>query len=221
MSSLEIPVLEATVTEYKAARLQLFKYRYRADLVTKTVLALAMAALTGVAAQIRVPLPFTPVPITLQTFAVLLTGILLGMRFGGLGQALYVGIGLAGVPWFQGGGAGAAHLLGPTGGYLVGFVVAAAFIGYVIDRYPWARRLPALVVVLCVANFVIIYGLGLPWLYLWLTLISGGSVTLLESLSMGVFPFVPGDLLKLIGVVVIGKAIIPMETYRDDPHAGE
>lgn len=216
MRGREGTMLEPIVADFTNARFRFFRYRHRADIVTNTALALALAAVTGVAAQIRVPLPFTPVPITLQTFAVLLTGIVLGMRFGGLSQALYVGIGLAGVPWFQGGGAGLGHLLGPTGGYLLGFVAAAAFIGYVIDRYPMSRRVPALVVVLCVANFVVIYGFGLPWLYLWLTVISGGSVTAVETLTMGLLPFVPGDVIKLIGAVAIARAIVPIEPYRAD-----
>lgn len=218
MSGLEADTFETAVADYKDARLRFFRYRSQADVATNTVLAIALAALTGVAAQIRVPLPFTPVPITLQTFAVLLAGIVLGMRFGGLSQALYIGIGLAGVPWFQGGGAGVGHLLGPTGGYLLGFVAAAGFVGYVIDRYAWTRRLPALVAVLLIANFVVIYGFGLPWLYVWLTG-TGSSVTLLDSLAMGLFPFVPGDILKLLGAVAIGKAIIPMESYRADPES--
>lgn len=219
MSQSDITPIETAVTDYKKARLRFFRYRYHANVPTKTVLALGLAALTGVAAQIRIPLPFTPVPITLQTFAVLLTGIVLGMRYGGLSQALYVGTGLAGVPWFQGGGAGVGHLLGPTGGYLIGFVAAAAMIGYVIDRYPRARQLPILLGVLLIANFVIIYGFGLPWLFAWLTVVNGTLVTLMELLTLGLFPFVPGDIIKLLGAAAIGKSIIPMESYGLEKNA--
>lgn len=218
MSGTDSPAFGTVLEEYRAARLRFFRYRFEADVVRKTVLALGFAALTGVAAQIRVPLPFTPVPITLQTFAVLLAGIVLGMRFGGLSQALYIGIGVAGVPWFQGGGAGPSHFLGPTGGYLLGFVVAAATIGYVIDRYPRARRLPALIGVLFVANFVIIYGFGLPWLLAWLTVITGSSVTLTEWLTAGLIPFIPGDIVKLLAAVAIGRAIVPREAYGYEQH---
>lgn len=219
MSASGILPVESVVTDYKDARLRFYRYRFQADRGTKTALALGLAALTGVAAQIRVPLPFTPVPITLQTFAVLLAGIVLGMRYGGLSQALYVGVGLAGVPWFQSGGAGLGHLLGPTGGYLIGFVAAAAAIGYVIDRYPRARRVPMLLGVLLVANFVVIYGVGLPWLFVWLSVVQGTAVSLMEVLTLGLFPFVPGDVVKLLGAAAVGTAIVPMESYGRETHA--
>lgn len=199
---------------FKIARLRFFRYRHNADLIHKTALALGFAALTGVAAQIRIPLPFTPVPITMQTFAVLLAGIVLGMRLGGLSQALYVGIGMAGVPWFQGFGAGVGHLAGPTGGYLVGFAVAALAIGSVIDRYPESRRFPVLVGVLLLANGLIIYGFGLSWLYLWLTVLSGATVTIPDVLTMGFFPFIPGDVVKLLAAAAIGAAVTPRESHR-------
>lgn len=201
------------VVEYKTARLRFYRYRHQADVGPKLALAVGLAALTGIAAQVRIPLPFTPVPITLQTFVVLLAGIVLGLEYGGLSQAIYVGVGVAGMPWFQGGGAGAGHLLGPTGGYLVGFVVAAAAIGYLVDRYRRIRRFRYLVAVLFVINFVVIYGLGLPWLFAWLTLVEGSAVTLTQLLTMGLFPFVPGDIVKLVGAALVGTAVIPMEHY--------
>lgn len=205
--------VERLVSGYKHARLRFYRYRHDADVASKLALALALAALTGVAAQVRIPLPFTPVPITMQTFAVLLAGIVLGLEYGGLSQAIYVGVGIAGVPWFQGGGAGVGHLLGPTGGYLVGFVAAAAAIGYVIDRYPHTRRLRYLVAALFVVNFAVIYGFGLPWLFAWLTLVEGTSVTLMQVLTMGLFPFVPGDVVKLVAAALVGAAVTPMESY--------
>lgn len=217
MSHDHVTALGRLVARYKSARRRLYDYRYEADAIPKLGLAAGLAALTGVAAQVRVPLPFTPVPITLQTFAVLLAGIVLGLEYGGLSQAIYVGVGVAGVPWFQGGGAGPGHLFGPTGGYLVGFVLAAAAIGYLIDRYPGVRRLGAMVVVLFVINFVVIYGFGLPWLYGWLTLVQGSSVSLTQLLTMGLFPFVPGDLVKLLAAALVGTAITPLESERGEP----
>ena len=77
-------------------------------------------------AQVRIPLPFTPIPITGQTFAVLLVGVALGSRRGAASLALYLLMGLAGLPFFAGGASGMAYVLGPTGGYLVGFIAAAA-----------------------------------------------------------------------------------------------
>lgn len=203
---------EGTLDRYRKARRRFHAYRREADVVRLTALAVGFAALTGVAAQVRVPLPFTPVPITLQTFAVLLAGLVLGGRVGGMSQAIYVAIGLGGVPWFTGGGAGVGHLLGPTGGYLVGFVAAAAVVGYVADRFAAARELPVLVGVLFVANFVVIYGFGLPWLYVWLTVAGGQAVSLGQLLTMGLLPFVPGDIFKLLGVTAVGRAVVPRES---------
>jgi len=202
-----------TIDRYRAARRRFYAFRREADVVWLAALAVGFAGLTGVAAQVRVPLPFTPVPITLQTFAVLLAGIVLGTRWGGLSQALYVGAGLGGVPWFQGGTAGLGHLLGPTGGYLVGFVAAVAVVGAVTDRWPRARRLPGLVATLLVANFVVIYGCGLPWLFVWLTAVKGAGVTLPGLFTLGFLPFVPGDLVKLGAATAIGRAVAPAASF--------
>lgn len=202
----------ASLDRYRTARHRFHAFRREADLVWTAALALGFAALTGLAAQVRVPLPFTPVPITLQTFAVLLAGIALGGRAGGLSQALYVAIGLGGVPWFTGGGAGVGHLLGPTGGYLVGFVAAAAAVGYLTDRFAGARELPALLGILAVANFVVIYGFGLPWLYVWLSVVGGQPVSLGQLLTMGLLPFIPGDVVKLLGATAVGRAVAPQQS---------
>jgi biotin transport system substrate-specific component len=205
--------LEAAVADFRSARFRFFRYRFEADAARKAALALGFAALTGVAAQVRIPLPFTPVPITLQTFAVLLTGVALGARWGGASQTAYVGLGAAGVPWFAGASAGLGTILGPTGGYIVGFVFAAALVGYLVDRHVEARSLPALLGLFLVANFVVIYGFGLPWLYGWLTLVTGSPLTVTELLTMGLFPFVLGDLVKILGAAAVGKALTPTEAY--------
>ena len=183
----------------------------------KTGLALAGAALTGLAAQVRIPLPFTPVPITLQTLAVLLTGVLLGARWGGASQGLYAGLGVAGVPWFAGWSAGLGRLFGPTGGYIVGFVLAAAFVGFLTDRYARAREPAGLLAVLLVANFVV-YGVGLPWLYGWLALVQRASPTVAGVLELGLLPFVPGDLAKLLAAAGVGWVLLPGDEF-DAPSA--
>lgn len=196
------------IETYRTARVRAFAYPREADLLHAIGLAALGAALTGVSAQISIPLPFTPVPITLQTFTVLVTGVALGARVGGLSQVLYVGAGAGGVPWFEGFGAGLGALAGPTGGYLIGFPVAAALAGYAVDRYPITRRLPVLALVLGVANAVV-FATGLPWLYAWLTLVSGETLTLYELGVAGLFPFVPGGVAKVIGAAVVGAAILP------------
>ncbi len=195
------------------ARRRFFRYRHGASLGEKVALAGGFAALTGLGAQLRIPLSFTPVPVTLQTFAVLLAGVVLGARWGGASQGLYAGLGAAGVPWFAGGGAGVGRILGPTGGYILGFVLAATVVGYVADRYAWAREPVGLVALLTVANFGLIYGVGLPWLYGWLTLVQGGSPTAVGVLELGLFPFVLGSVVEMLAAAAVGTAVTPKESF--------
>lgn len=218
MSGRATPTIEANWNEYKRARLRFFRFRHQADFAQNLALALGLAAITGLAAQVQIVLPFTPVPITLTTFAVLLTGVVLGARWGGASQALYVGIGAAGVPWFAGAGGGLGVIFGATGGYIIGFILAATFVGFFTDRYVRARRVHRLFGVLLVANFIVIYSVGLPWLFGWLTLIQGTTPSLLDLLTMGLFPFIPGDIVKLLVVLAIAKVIIPIESYGPERH---
>src|SRR5262245_66544525 len=102
----------------------------RSTALTNVVLVLAASLLTAGAAQLEIRLPWTPVPITGQTFAVLLSGAVLGARRAFLAQALYLGCGAVGMPVFSGGGFGAQHLVGPTAGYLIAFPFAAALTGF-------------------------------------------------------------------------------------------
>ena len=112
-------------------RYNIFAWRYSLSIPVKLVMALAMAGLTGLLAQVRIFVEWSPVPITGQTLAVLLAGVLLGRRWGGASMAIYAVLGAAGIPWFNGWTRG----LGATGGYLIGFILAALFIGYVTDKY--------------------------------------------------------------------------------------
>lgn len=213
MTETGLLTIETAWNDYKNARLRFYKYRYGATLAEKAALALGFAALTGVAAQLKVYLPFTPVPITLQTFAVVLAGIALGARWGGASQAIYATLGAAGVPWFAGLSGGLGSIFGPTGGYIVGFVFAAVFIGNLTDRYRGARRIPALIGLLLIANFVVIYGIGLPWLFGWLTVANGSMPSLMELLTMGLFPFIAGDIVKVLGAAAVAKAALPTTSY--------
>jgi len=105
-----------------------FRWRYELGISKKIALALGLACLTGLVAQIRIVFPWSPVPVTGQTFAVLLAGVLLGRWWGGISLAIYAGLGAAGVPWFTGWGSGLGYLGGPTGGYIIGFMLAALFL---------------------------------------------------------------------------------------------
>ncbi len=154
----------------------------------------AFIFLTAVGALIRIPLPFTPVPLTLQTFFVLLSGALLGRRLGPLSQGGYVCLGVFGVPLFAGGG-GYLHILGPTGGYLIGFIVASWIVGRLLDSgkgLPFIKVLP----VMALASLVI-YLLGTVHLALVV------NVGLRKAIFMGVLPFIPGDTLKVLAAAVL------------------
>jgi biotin transport system substrate-specific component len=156
--------------------------------------AILFAGLTVVGAHIRIPLQ--PVPITLQTLFVLLSGAVLGGRFGLLSQSLYLGLGAVGVPVFAGSLAGLGVLAGPTGGYMLGFVAAPLFVGALIGRKPqfWWSFL--------VFSFggSIILSLGVLHLTLFYT------HDLADSLRVGLLPFVPGDLLKAFAAVSIYRS---------------
>ena len=157
--------------------------------VSTAVLVIGFAALTALAAQIRIPLGFTPVPLTGQTFAVLLSGAALGWRAGASAQALYVAVGLAGFPVFQGGEGGWSYATGATAGYLLGFIISAAAVGYLAEQGQDRRVITAVPAML--AGNTVIYLLGVPWLMHVLgTDLAGG-------LTAGFAPFVVGDLLKI------------------------
>jgi biotin transport system substrate-specific component len=156
------------------------------------VLILGSSLLTALMARVEIPLPFTPVPITGQTFAVLLVGAALGSRRGALSMAVYLLEGALGLPVFAGGAAGLARLRGPTGGYLIGFIAAAFVTGWLAER-GWDRR-PATTALAMLTGNAVIYLFGLPWLA-WFV---GGFLGPKGALALGLLPFVPGDLLKLL-----------------------
>ncbi len=147
-----------------------------------------------VAAMAQLSIPLQPVPITGQTLAVLLVGMVLGSRRGGLALAAYLGEGLAGLPVFAEAKSGIATLLGPTGGYLVGFIAAAWLVGLLAER-GFDRSLFKTFLAMVVGNLVI-YGFGLAWLSTF-SFVSGfvGEAGLL---SLGMFPFLVGDALKAV-----------------------
>jgi biotin transport system substrate-specific component len=151
----------------------------------------AGAALTAGAAQIVIPM--WPVPITGQTFAVLFVGATLGSLRGALSMLLYVGLGVAGLPIFAEGGAGLAKVMGPTGGYLLGFVLAAALVGWLAQRQ-WDRKVLGTIGAF-LAGTAVIYAVGLPWLSVALGQL-GLPNGLNATLQAGLYPFIPGDLLK-------------------------
>ncbi len=156
--------------------------------ITKdVVLVLSFGLLTALSAQISFWIG--PVPITGQTFAVLIAGILLGSIRGAFSQIFYLLVGLTGLPfWFAAGGPlGAARLIGPTGGYLIGFVVAAFLVGKLAER-GWDKNIKTAISAMVLGS-IVIYIFGLAWLV--------NFVPTQSLLMVGLFPFVLGDLLKI------------------------
>lgn len=172
----------------------------------KMVFAFGFACVTGLSAQVKISLPGTPVPITMQTFFVLLAGVLLGRRWGGVSQLIYVSAGALGVQWFAG-----SSIFGPTGGYLIGFVLAPFFLGYVIDRYVKYRNFTTVLFLMFFANFFLIYIPGLIQLGFYLYLIKGSFPGFSTLLSMGFFPFLPGALVKVTLAAAIAVSIMPKD----------
>jgi len=162
-------------------------------LVKDIALVFGFAILTGVSAKLKIEIGV--VPITMQTFVVLLTGALLGSERGVLSQITYLLMGLAGTPWFARGG-GIAYILSPTFGYIIGFVLAAYFIGWLSER-DWDKNLKTAILAMLIGN-IILYIPGLLWLARFIGL---GKV-----LVIGFYPFIIGDLLKIL----LAGAILPL-----------
>lgn len=169
----------------------------RSGFAADVALVCAGAALIAGAAQVSIPLPFTPVPVTGQTFAVLLVGAGLGTLRGGASALLYVLAGLVGAPVYASGAHGLAVVTGATGGYLISFPLAAALSGRLAERR-WDRRFSSAVGAMLTGN-VLVYLVGLPWLSVSL------GTGLERTLELGLYPFVPGDLLKLY----LAAALLP------------
>ena len=161
----------------------------RSDLLTDVLLVLAGTGLVAGAAQISIKLPFTPVPITGQTFAVVVVGASLGMVRGTASLLLYMWLGVAGAPIYAHHDSGWSVITSASGGYIVGFVVAAAVTGWLAERN-WDRHLSSAIAAMLTGN-VIIYLVGLPWLAVVL------NTNLEKTLEYGLYPFVPGDVFKL------------------------
>lgn len=156
-----------------------------AGLVRDASLVVGGAAFTGLLSQVVVPLPFTPVPLSLGTFAVLLVGASLGPLRGTLSMLLYVGAGMAGVPWFAEQSSG-WHMA--SFGYVLGYVLAAGLVGWLARRR--ADRRPLSMAGAAVLATLAVYAGGVPWLMVSL------GVRLGEALVLGVLPFLLGDALK-------------------------
>jgi biotin transport system substrate-specific component len=198
------------VERYRTWRFEAFQWRDELSVTRKVALALGMACLTGLLAQVRIPLGFTPVPITGQNFAVLASGVMLGSWFGALSMLFYLAIGACGLPWFAGGHGGIDYLAhSPTLGYLFAFVVVAFLIGRLTEKYLSLRGFWGQLW-LMLTGMLIILAIGAS--YLALTL----HTTFDETMTMGVLPFLVGDMFKAALVAGTAAAILPKEPRRGD-----
>lgn len=178
---------------------------------TRDVLLVTGAALlTAVAAQLALPLPFSPVPVTGQTFAVLLAGAALGARRGAASQVAYLAAGAAGAPVFAGGAGTVATFAGPTAGYLLAFPLAAWIVGALAER-GWDRRVPTTLAAMALGTAAIFAG-GLAWLSL---VLPPGQL-----LAAGLLPFLPGAAVKIAAAAGLLPACWRLVGRDDEPDGG-
>ena len=164
-----------------------------------TAYASLMAALTAVGAYIAIPIG--PVPIVLQNLFVFLTGLLLGKKWGTMAIATYLLAGVCGLPVFAGGKGGIGHVIGPTGGYLMGYLPAVFIIGSLAEKGRGRTLFDLLGMLLGMA---VIYGLGVPWL----KLVTNMSFS--NAFVMGMVPFLPGDAVKIAVALPLARKLRPM-----------
>lgn len=163
-----------------------------------------VTALTAAGAQISVPLPFTQVPFTFQPMVVLIGGLALGSRLGLTSQVIYLALGIAGLPVFAASATlppGTLRLLGPTGGYLMSYPIAAFIAGYLAERGFDRRYLTSVMAML--AGLLVIYACGATWLALFAQPAHSAPMSLQIALAAGVYPFIAADLVKLIAAAGI------------------
>jgi biotin transport system substrate-specific component len=165
------------------------------DRTRSVSLVFAFSLLIALSAQIVIPVG--PVPITAQTFAVLLTGALLGSRMGAAAIIIYLAEGAIGLPFFSAGRAGIGHLLGPTGGYLVAFP-AAAFVTGAFAEHGWDKRFLSAAAAMAIGSVIIMLS---GWT--WFSLVT--NTPMASSFQTTVLPFIPGDIIK----IVLAAALLP------------
>lgn len=170
--------------------------------IYKITLVAMFASLTAVGAFIKVPIPY--LPITLQVFFVFLAGILLGPRLGALSQIVYLTLGLVGLPIFAEGG-GPGYIFKPSFGFIIGFVFVSFFTGYFLaneEKLSFSKTLGV-----CIFGVIILYIIGVPYMNIVLNKVLGIEVTMLQSFVAMATLYLPGDILKVIGVALIAPRI--------------
>ncbi len=167
--------------------------------------AFSFAVLTSIGAILVIPLPFTPVPITLQTYFVLASGILLGRKFGALSQVFYLLFGTIGFLQFAGGRSGIEIVFGATGGYLFGFIFSSFLVGWFSDLPMRKKTHHSILGFLLGTSLVYVCGI--------LGLILVLRIDLFTAMLLGFFPFLPGDLIKVLMAFGTAKLLLPEERH--------
>lgn len=162
------------------------------------VLIALMTAVTCVLGPLSIPLPFSPVPISLTNFAIFLAIFVLGMKNGTISFIIYLLLGAVGVPVFSSFRGGLQVLAGPTGGYLIGFIFLALIMGFALDHFD--RKLVPTIIGMII-GMVVCYAFGTVWLAKLL------SLSFKEDLMMGVIPYLPGDAAKIIIAAIVGPKL--------------
>ena len=168
--------------------------------LAKLCFAILFSGVIGLLAQLRFPLPTTPVPITGQVFGIMLAGILLGSKYGTLSVLFYIALGFNGVPWFTGGGSGVPLL---TAGFIIGFLPAAYFVGFFVERFKIVRS-PVLLMLILFASVWFIYILGAAWFWL----ITGQTLSFNRLMMLTVYPFIAIDAFKSSLAAIIGSLFL-------------
>ncbi len=169
------------------------------DQLRGTVLASLMAALTAVGAYIHIPIG--PVPMVLSTLFVLLSGLLLGSRWGLISMGIYLLVGAMGIPVFAGGKGGFAHFFGPTGGYLLGYALSAWITGVISER---SRGSAVLELIAILVGSFAVYCIGVPWLKIMM------RMSWPKTFMAGMIPFLIGDAVKGSAAFILARSTRPM-----------
>lgn len=165
-----------------------------------TIYCALFTALIIIGGYISIPIPVGPVPIVLADFFVMVTGLFLGYKYGLISTTLYLALGALGLPVFAGGGAGLAVLVGPTGGFLFGYLLVTASIGFITTK-----RNPSIVInlIALVIGNILLYLVGVPWLKFQM------NISWAAALAAGLIPFIIGIVIKIVVASALGRVLLP------------
>jgi biotin transport system substrate-specific component len=178
------------------------------------ILSAFFAILTGVGGQFSLPLPFSPVPVSMQFFVVLMSGLLLGPKYGPISQMVYIALGLLGAPVFAGGTGGLHRVLSPSFGFLVGYVLASWTAGWLGAKIRLPREAAwrgfVLYSLVSFAATGVLYAVGLPWFHVNMNYVAGAEMSFLRSAQLAFLPFLVPDTLKVATAGCLASRAVPV-----------